>query len=439
VPGGITGRFQVSDDTDCYVFTAKKGQKLLVEAHTLELYSPSLISMELKNAKTLAVVAQTNPATPPPGDQRFEFTASEDGDFVLEVHHLILTGGPSEVYRITVTPSVAGFDLVLPVDAFELSAGSFAAIPVQVVRRGYAGPIDLSVAGPPGLTGTATVKPGQTAAVLVVTAKADQPMGPLAATIVGKATIDKALVTQVASARAVLSQHLNALPFPPLNLNTLVGIGVREKSPFTLAVKLSTPDAVPGIPATVTITATRDKGFADDIAIDPPINLPPNVGVPKIPNIAKDKNEVSFPLDLNAKVPMGDFAVLFSAKAKRKEGDIPAAALPLDLVLRSPFDLKIEPPVLTMKPGDKAKVKITATRHGGYKGPIAIEARKLAANVTSTKATIAADQATVELDIVADAKAAPGDKTDVDVLGTATALNNLTNASPVFTVRIDKK
>jgi hypothetical protein len=92
-----------------------------------------------------------------------------------------------------------------------------------------------------------------------------------------------------------------------------------------------------------------------------------------------------------------------------------------------------------MNPGDKAKVKITATRHGGYKGPIAIEARKLAANVTAAKATIAADQATAELDIVADAKAAPGDKTDVDVLGTATALNNLTNASPVFTVRVQKK
>jgi hypothetical protein len=439
VPGGITGRFQVSDDTDCYVFTAKKGQKLLIEAQSLELYSPSLIAMELKNAKTLAVLAQTNPAVPPPGDQRFEYTAAADGDLILEVHHLLLAGGPSEVYRVTVTPSEGGFDLILPGDAFELSAGSFAPIPVQVVRRGYTGPIDLSIVGPPGLAGTATIKPGQTAAAIVVTAKAGEPMGPLNATIVGKATIDKVPVLQVASARAVLSQHLSALPFPPRNLNTLVGLGVCEKSPFTVAVKMNTPDAVPGIPATVTITVTRAKGFADEIAINPPANLPPGVGVPKIPNIAKDKNEISFPLDLNAKVPMGNFAVLFSAKAKRKDGDIPAAALPLDLVLRTPFDLKIEPAMLTMKPGDKVKLKVTATRHGGYKGPIAIEARKLAANVSAAKATIAADKTTAELDVVADAKAAPGDKTDVDVLGTATALNNLTSASPVFTVRIQKK
>lgn len=438
MPGAITGRLHNSDDIDCYVFTAKKGQKFLVEAHTLELYSPSLVTMALKNAKTMAEVARTNPATAPPGDQRIEFTATEDGDFILEVQHLI-AGGPSEVYRVTVTPSVAGFDLVLPGESFELSPGAFAPIPVQVVRRGYTGPIELSIAGAPGLTGTATVKPGQTAAALVVNAKADQPMGPSFATVVGKATIDGQPVTQVASARAVLVQTLNGLPYPPLNLNTQVALGVREKSPFTLAVKMSTPEGVPGIPATVTITATRDKGFVDEIAINPPLNLPPNVGAPKIPNIAKDKTEISFPLDLNAKAPIGEFAMIFSAKAKLKEGDVSATALPLNLVLGPPFDLKVEPALLSMNPGDKAKVKITATRRGGYKGPIALEARKLAANVTSGKATIAADQTTAELDIVADAKAAPGDKADVDVAGTATALANLVNASPVFTVRIQKK
>jgi len=42
VPGGITGRFQQSDDTDYYIFSAKKGQKLAIEAQTLELYSPRL-------------------------------------------------------------------------------------------------------------------------------------------------------------------------------------------------------------------------------------------------------------------------------------------------------------------------------------------------------------------------------------------------------------
>ncbi len=202
VPGGITGRFQPSDDTDCYVFTAKKGQKLVIEAQTLELYTPTLVYMILKNAKTGAEVARSNPQTPAPGDQRFEYTSPDDGDYILEVQHLTFAGGPSEVYRVTVTPSTPGFDLVLPGDRFELSPGSFAPIPVTVTRRGYAGPIELSVVGAPGLAGTAMVKPGQTAAAVVVHATGDQPLGPSVVTVLGKAMIDGKAVTQPASTAA---------------------------------------------------------------------------------------------------------------------------------------------------------------------------------------------------------------------------------------------
>lgn len=214
---------------------------------------------------------------------------------------------------------------------------------------------------------------------------------------------------------------------------------MKDKAPFALAVKINPPDAVPGLPGTITLTAVRDKGFVEEITINPPANLPPNVAPPKTPNIAKGKNDVSFPLDLNGKVPMGDYALVFSAKAKLKEGEVATAAMPLDLVVGPPFELKVEPATLALKPGDKGKLKITATRRGGYKGPIAIEARKLPANVTGAKATIAADQATTELEIASAPAAAPIDKKDVNVIGTATALNNLQNASPVFTVQVQKK
>jgi hypothetical protein len=439
VPGGVTGRFQQSDDTDCYIFSAKKGQKLAIEAQTLELYTPTLVYMVLKNAKTNAEVAKSNPQAPPPGDQRFEYTVPDDSDFVLEVQHLTFAGGPSEVYHVTIALPTAGFDLVLPGERFELSPGSFTPIPVQVVRRGYTGPIELSIIGAPGLTGTAMVKPGQTAAAVVVQAKGDQPMGPSVVTVLGKATVDGKPVVQAASARTILSQSLNGLPFPPLSVNTQIGLGVKEKAPFTLAAKISAPESVPGVPATVTISAVRDKGFVEEITILPPLNLPPNVAPPKVPNIAKDKTEVSFPIDLNGKAPMGDYALLFAAKTKLKEGEVGTAAMPVDLVLGPPFELKVEPATLALKPGDKGKLKITATRRGGYKGPIAVEARKLPANVTSGKATIAADQTTTDLEITSAPTAAPIDKNDVDVIGTATALNNLQNPSPAFTVQVQKK
>src|SRR5262249_37905634 len=80
VTGAVTGRLQESGDLDCYVFTAKKGQRLVLEAHTLELNSPTLVYMVLKDAKG-AEVAKTNPQAVPPADQLIDFTPPADGDF----------------------------------------------------------------------------------------------------------------------------------------------------------------------------------------------------------------------------------------------------------------------------------------------------------------------------------------------------------------------
>ena len=65
--------------------------------------------------------------------------------------------------------------------------------------------------------------------------------------------------------------------------------------------------------------------------------------------------------------------------------------------------------------------------------------RKLPAMVTAGKVSIAANQTSVEIEITADAKAPPASVAGVDVAGTATALNNLVNASPAFTVQVQKK
>src|SRR5262249_28651827 len=146
---------------DYYVFAAKKGQKLLVEAHTLDQYSPALVELVLRGGKSKGDVAKSNPQLAPPLDQRFEFTAQEDGDYVLEVRHLTLMGGPTEVYRVTVTPSVPGFDLTLGIERYDVIPGGTLSLPVLVTRRGYTGPIDVSVIGLPGLSGELKIPAGQ--------------------------------------------------------------------------------------------------------------------------------------------------------------------------------------------------------------------------------------------------------------------------------------
>jgi len=80
--------------------------------------------------------------------------------------------------------------------------------------------------------------------------------------------------------------------------------------------------------------------------------------------------------------------------------------------------VRAEPTTLTLKVGQKAKLKVIVTRKGDFKGPVDVEVKNLPANVTAAKATVAADKAEVEIELAAAFAAAAGDKPDVQVLAT---------------------
>jgi hypothetical protein len=147
---------------------------------------------------------------------------------------------------------------------------------------------------------------------------------------------------------------------------------------------------------------------------------------------------VTVPLTLTAKAPLGKFEVTFSGKAKQGAKEFVVSA-PAALVLGAPFDLKTEPAMLQLAAGAKVKLKIIATRKGGYQGPIALELRGLPAGVTAPKATIPMGQSAVDVEVSAAANAAAASVKGVNVLGTATAAGNVQGASPNFVVSVTKK
>ncbi|HEV3444026.1 MAG TPA: hypothetical protein VG099_05245, partial [Gemmataceae bacterium] len=439
IPVGVTSRLQKSDQTNSCIFTAKKGQKLLVEVQTLELGSPTLVYMVLRNAKTKAEIAKSNPQANPPLDQTIDFTAPEDGDYVVEVQHLNYLGGPSEAYHLTITPSRPSFEVTVSLDRFDLAADGFVALPLQVKRTNFAGPIDVTALGPAGLTGHGTIAANQPAGILLLKAK-DLPLGPKIISLVAEATIDKAVVKQLVSVRQAVSQSLTNLPLPPRDLLTQIAIGVREGDPFRLIATLDQNGCVAGLPANFTVAVERGQGFDGDVALNPPGGLPPGVAPPKLPTIAKGQKEVTFKLDINTKVPPGPYQLTFSGKGKRDGKEFTVAAMPTTLdVITQPFDLEITPAKVSLAAGDKGKITVKAIRKGGYDGPITVEVKNLPAKVTATKGTIAKGQGAIDLEISAAADAPLGSKMDVQISGMATALGNVTGNSPNFAVVIEKK
>jgi len=262
-PCGVTGRFEQKGDIDHFVFAAKKGTRYAIEARTHEYYSETEVYMVLKDAKG-GQVAASNPMV----GQRIDYTAPADGDYTLSVEHLLYRwGGPAESYHVTVAPYEPGFDLSILLDRWDVAQGGTLSIPIMVARRDYTGPIELSVVGHPGISGTLTIAAGQPpaptvpAGQLLLSVKPDVPMGPYILTVVGKATINGKVVMVPANVAVPVKAALAGLPFPPRDLLHEVALAVTQKPPFTLTAKVDAGSALRGAPATVTVTAARDAGF----------------------------------------------------------------------------------------------------------------------------------------------------------------------------------
>ena len=102
-------------------------------------------------------------------------------------------GGVGFPYRIVVEPLVPDFQLQVNESAGERSPGGTAAVGVTVQRKGYSGPITVTVADPPaGLTvRPGTIAAGQTVGVLSLSAAADAKFPAAPIKLVGRGARDQ--------------------------------------------------------------------------------------------------------------------------------------------------------------------------------------------------------------------------------------------------------
>jgi len=228
-PAPISARLLETNDVDCFTFAAKKGQRLNIEIQSLEWNSPTEVYMVVKDAKGTQLAAGN-----PQVGQTIDLTAPADGDFTVVVEHLLTWNGPTETYRLVVSPHEPGFDLNLVSDRFDIPSGGYGAIPVAVVRREYNGPIDLQIISPAGIFGHCVMPAGALAATLFVQATSDMPVGAYSLQVRGSAVIGGQVVHQPARIRAQVSAALGDCLSLHRNLLDTAGAAVTEKTPFAI-------------------------------------------------------------------------------------------------------------------------------------------------------------------------------------------------------------
>ncbi|MCS7022474.1 MAG: hypothetical protein NZU63_11670 [Gemmataceae bacterium] len=310
VPGGVSARFDKVGDLDHFRVTARKGQKLAALARTFEFQSPCEVFIRILNAKGNEL-ARSNPSQP---TARAEWTAPEDGDYIIVCEHLNYRGGANEVYHLCVQPVVGDFTLSCVLDRAEAPAGGRLTMLVTVNRLdGFNGPVELQAVGTDLLQGTSTIAAGQNFALLPLEVRPGTPPGVYPFRVQGRATIGGQTVTRYASCLDTLKAGWANMSHPPLDLAGLCAAGVIQPA-FHLTVRADPPTLAKGHNGKLHFLATRDKGVEADIAVAA-VYLPPNLTVAP-PAIPKGQTQATAEIKVAPAAPPGTHPLLFRANSK---------------------------------------------------------------------------------------------------------------------------
>lgn len=319
VPGGVSARFAEKGDVDTFRFAGKKGHKLAVVARAYELNAPTEVYLRVLDARG-AEVGKSDPAQP---TARVEFTPSADGDYFAAAENLNYLYGPTEVYHLSVTPVAPDFEVSLGLDRFDVAPGGSAVLPVTGLTRlnGYAGPVDLTVTGIDGLTGTLTLPAGanptlQAPAYLLIGLKPGAKPGPYGVAVRAVARIDGKEVEKRATVTDLVRAGLAGLPNVPPEMPGQLAAVVTGEPPFRLEVSADQASAAPGAKVKGKVVVRRGEGFAEAVQLTA-VTAPAGVSA-KLKPVPKEAREaeVEFAVDPKAAAGTGPVIVRGTAKVK---------------------------------------------------------------------------------------------------------------------------
>jgi hypothetical protein len=329
IPSIINGRIQKSGDVDYYSFTAKAGQKIVMEVRARRLMSPLDSIITVFNARGDMLVENDDWTDPSEAlithhaDSRLVYTIPANGNYFLRIRDIQSNGGDAYAYRLTIAPPRQDFALRITPDNPRLGQGDTAAITVTAMRiDGFDGEIDLSVEGlPKGFTATqAVIPPGQDTGRLTITAPLDAKVGILAPAVLGKAKAGEETITRKAeAAESVMQAFAYTFNIPAKQLF----LAVIPPSAYSLAAKVDAGKVLEVRPDTETqivVKVNRKENALKNSVFFAVLRPAPGISLNSV-NCPPDKDEATITLTVakEAKIGLVQNIILSAAMRTPKE------------------------------------------------------------------------------------------------------------------------
>lgn len=487
VPITLNGKIEKAGDVDMFSFEVADAQRLVFEVEALTLSSrlDALLTLyaavggnpapetavekmeawgKKKEARVLAVNDDARGA-----DARIEWLFEEAGTYSVSVRDLNEQGGENYPYRLSIRPlapdcelSVVVLDNRNRVSVFDnprVSRGSSVTMQVNVTRLdGFNGLIRLTCPELPktfNLSHT-IVEPEQNRALLTVTAPWDAPLGLMPLSIIGVCAVGSKQIERTATPEPVL-------------------LTVMDAPAFTLSLAEIGLDVIHNKSVDIHVTANRLSGFVGPIALSVG-GLPTRVTAAPV-TIAEGETEATLSIKAGSFERREQFSVVpmpgttsISVTGTATINSVPVKqstpAIPLTIV-EAPFIVTVEPlrfsivfPQTTAGldasndtvaianapskaedtnesvPTKEAMLTLTVVRQGGFTDAVTLTPMDLPEGITTSIATIPANETEVEVPLQALASLKP-DTYTFKFRGSATINGKLfAQDSPLLSVKI---
>jgi hypothetical protein len=399
-PITINSRLERKGDTDRFQFPVQPGERyrIRVQAEAFGSRLDGVLRITDQTGKQVALVDDVDlPAAPGQqptrsADPALDIVAPPDARlFVLELRDQRLRGGLNFVYRLTIEPALADFEVVQPVSELNVPRGGTTSLVVPIVRRGFNDAVDLVIPTlPAGITAHGGHIPaGSAAGVVTISAAASAPDGPVPLRLQGKAkSAGKELVRDAVMHLPLSRESGGTTPVFPLSQFLL---GMTSAEPFAVQGP-ATLEVVEGYTISVPVQLTRAmkqealvievSGSVPGSSPQPGQAQPPAALVVKPANAAANVNTATLSLTAPVRAPVGVMDLLVQGKARVGPADRIVFGVAIPLTVQRPFVLELASADIKTAGGQMPKIVGQIKRHPVFKEPVQLRLEGLPAGVT---------------------------------------------------------
>ena len=410
-PMAVNGVIGKAEDTDHFIFKAKKGQVFDVRAHARSLRSPldPVLHIVKRNGPYLA---GSDDSEGP--DCYIRFTAPDDGEYVLVLHDHLKKGGPDYFYRVEVAPVAAKLTLSPPNESIQRGIGPInVAVPrgnrqsilINATRSDFGGDLILGLTGLP--TGVAfdadPMNAGIATMPIVLSAKADAPVAGALAGVEGRHVDPKVQIPCefAATSEMVLGQNL-VVVWP--RVVDKLAVAVTEEAPYEIEIVEPKVPLVRGGSMNLKVVAKRKPGFDAAISVYLPWN-PPGVGSSGGVVIPAKANEALIPMNADGGAPLATWRIVVDGASGGPTGPIRVSSRLAKLTVAQQF-LTLAYQAASVEQGKETDLVATVTRLADFPGEATVTLIGLPNKVTTDVKTVTKDAKEIVFKIKTD-KASP--------------------------------